>query len=289
MKRITIFLLPILVWSCASSKTVDDRQTVSSQEQIVFSSNFESEIQSCWSNRPNSGGWNFAGCGGFSNIGSGASVALAENEVSHSGNKALKITFNLDEDYGGAEVRFPDSNHVFTRYYDYYSNNFDFAFGMKTQRIRSFNEITQTNDFDILTLAWGKTLYSDEVDMRGTNSLRWISINSNGGEFDWGGDYSDDGYERGKWYCVETEVKLNTPGRSDGWARLWVDGALKAEKTNISNRGTKTVGLNMVLFGGWYSNSAGGKNPQPNPESASIRYIDDIAISDNRVGCAVHN
>jgi hypothetical protein len=39
-----------------------------------------------------------------------------------------------------------------------------------------------------------------------------------------------------------------------------------------------------VLFGGWYSSSLAGKNPCPNPEQPSIRYVDDVAISTSYIG-----
>lgn len=39
-------------------------------------------------------------------------------------------------------------------------------------------------------------------------------------------------FERGKWYCIERYIKLNTPNQNDGISRAWVDGQLCYEKTN---------------------------------------------------------
>ena len=46
---------------------------------------------------------------------------------------------------------------------------------------------------------------------------------------------------------------------------------------------SKACQLNWILFGGWYSNGVSG-NPCPNPDTASIRYIDDCVISDAYIG-----
>ena len=192
MKYYLFAVMVFFISSCGSSGQEGDSSTslgsasvnqfVVDESQILFRSDFESEQDSCWSSRPNSGGWNFNGCGGFVNIGQGDNVALAENEISHSGKKSLKVTFNRNEDYGGAEVEFPESERIFTRYYDYYTDSFDFGFGMKTHRIRSFNPSTQINNFDTIAVSWARSLNSNEFDMSGTNSTtRFISANYNGG------------------------------------------------------------------------------------------------------------
>jgi hypothetical protein len=64
-------------------------------------------------------------------------------------------------------------------------------------------------------------------------------------------------FEPGKWYIIELYVKLNTPGVSDGIARLWVDEAtdtlqaqtLRLEYTDLLIRNTgQTQGYNDVLL-----------------------------------------
>ena len=60
------------------------------------------------------------------------------------------------------------------------------------------------------------------------------------------------------WYCVETELKLNTvsaaaPGYTpDGEMRVWVDGRLALEKTGMVFRSLPLMG-------------SGGANPPYNP------------------------
>ncbi len=73
--------------------------------------------------------------------------------------------------------------------------------------------------------------------------------------------------ESGYWVLVEALMKLNTPGKSDGLARLWIDGRLEAERENMNFRGSYTDhGINAVFLesywntgsiktqGRWYDN-----------------------------------
>jgi hypothetical protein len=49
-----------------------------------------------------------------------------------------------------------------------------------------------------------------------------------------------------KWFCLEMMVKLNTPGKKDGEARLWVDGEEVFRHTGLSLRKTESVKLRAV-------------------------------------------
>ncbi len=73
--------------------------------------------------------------------------------------------------------------------------------------------------------------------------------------------------ESGYWVLVESRAKLNTPGKSDGLARLWIDGRLEAEREDLNFRGSYTDhGINAVFLesywnggsiktqGRWYDN-----------------------------------
>jgi len=255
----------------------------------IFASNLEEHSATCWNHRPDTGGWNFNGCRNLINIGRGNNLTLSENGISHSGNKAIKISYDENEDHGGVEVSITPTNRVFTRYYDYYAENFDFAFGLKTHRIRSFDKKLGINNFDTVTHVWGRSNNpANEFDMSGNNNMYLTSTNYNGGFNDWGGHYADFEFKRGRWYCVENEIKLNTVGASNGEARLWIDGKLKVDVANLKIREKEEHKLNLILFGGWYSNGATGRNPQLDPNQVSVRYIDDIAISNDRIGCEQH-
>lgn len=252
--------------------------------QVLFTSNFESEDSTCWGQRPDSGGWNFNGCGGFVNIGQGDSVGLARNERARSGKNSLRVRFRRNEDYGGAELSIDETSHVFTRYYDYYGADFDFGAGVKLHRLRSFNGTQGINNFDILLISSAQA--SDgRHNFSGRNEMSSIRIGSNDANTNWSsGDYRFS-FQRERWYCVETEIKLNDPGASNGIVRIWIDGNLVIDRSSLPIRAGLTNKINLLLFGGWYSNADGGRNPQPDPAKASVRYIDDIAVGTGRIGC----
>jgi hypothetical protein len=79
----------------------------------------------------------------------------------------------------------------------------------------------------------------------------------------------------GNTYCVEMELIRNTPGLSDGVGRIWVNGILTLEYTNIAMaRGDEGgSGFNNVTY---YSQAGYG-----------VRYLDDIAVGNTRIGCGV--
>ena len=53
--------------------------------------------------------------------------------------------------------------------------------------------------------------------------------------------------QRGRWIAVDQEVVLNTPGRSDGALRVWLDGKLSLESRNVAFRGDKDLGVRGIL------------------------------------------
>src|SRR5690606_6052285 len=137
------------------------------------------------------------------------------------------------------------------------------------------------NDFDIILQTKAD---APGANYCGVTDAKYMALSFNGGPVDWGSLEARFTPERGRWYAIETEVKLNTPGKSDGEARIWVDGRLLAEKKGVNMTGSIASSINRVMFGGWYSNSAAGKNPCPDPVSPSRRYLDDPVISDSYIG-----
>ena len=248
---------------------------------ILFQSDFEQEDMNCWATRA-SDGWNSPGCNGWIEIG-GTVISLVQNQTRRSGTKSLRIEYTQDEQQGGA-TREINHDHVYVRFFEYYATDFDFAAGMKTGRISSFNG--NTNNYDIILYSGARSSNPlNSSDFCGTNDMETLTLGYNGGPLDWGDVSGNVAMQRGRWYCVEYEVQLNTPGQSNGAVRVWVDDALQAQRTNFNIRGNVTALLNRVMIGGWYSNSAAGQNSCPNPQSASVRYIDDVVIATERIGC----
>jgi hypothetical protein len=243
----------------------------------LLNTGFEGESASCWNHVGIT-----AGCGDFLNMGGNApgAFALSENGVAHGGKKAVQITYAKNEELAGTDVNIK-SDVVNVRAWYYFDEGFDFGQGMKIGRVSSFNTSTHLNDIDII-LEIRSAIGTNQC---GTSDMRDVGLFFNGAPkgSDWGSISSSMTFNRKQWYAIEYQVKLNAPGKADGSVSLWVDGALKVEKKNLSIRGSGTAPLNTVKIGGWYSNGLGG-NSCPNPASVSRLYMDDVVIAKSFIG-----
>lgn len=68
---------------------------------------------------------------------------------------------------------------------------------------------------------------------------------------------------RGRWFRLEQEVILNTPGYSDGRIRVFVDGDLRGERKGLGFRKEASVGFAGVAANTHYGSLAGGWAPAP--------------------------
>jgi hypothetical protein len=81
----------------------------------------------------------------------------------------------------------------------------------------------------------------------------------------------------GKWYCVETHVRWNDAGSSNGVFEMWIDGALDARKTGLNWVGSfNAYGMNAVYLENYWNQGA--------PKTQS-RYFDNLVVSTSRIGC----
>lgn len=86
-----------------------------------------------------------------------------------------------------------------------------------------------------------------------------------------------------RWYEIQEEIKLNTPGQSDGYMNVWVDGVkdLGLSPQNINIRDTFAENFGIIEIGRqmdpWIS--TGGFNMVQAPQSSEQRYWDNIIIS----------
>ncbi|MFO1499490.1 MAG: hypothetical protein U1G07_14025 [Verrucomicrobiota bacterium] len=82
--------------------------------------------------------------------------------------------------------------------------------------------------------------------------------------------------ESGRWVCVESHVKLNTPGNGDGVFELWVDGKLEASRTDLDWHGKWTdYGINAVFLENYWNQGSTKKQ---------ARWFDDLVISTKPIG-----
>lgn len=111
---------------------------------------------------------------------------------------------------------------------------------------------TKYNDFDNLT--W-----------LGNNPSSEFQISSTG--------------ESGYWILVEARAMLNTPGKSDGLARLWIDGRLEAERVNLNFRGSYTDhGINAVFLESYWNSGS---------IKTQGRWYDNFVVSTKPIGPVV--
>lgn len=80
--------------------------------------------------------------------------------------------------------------------------------------------------------------------------------------------------ERGRWYCFEVMVKLNTPGEHDGEQAYWVDGRKIYHQEGIRWRDTLNLRLNLLMLD-VYIHQARQDN---------TCWFDDVVISTEYIG-----
>lgn len=82
--------------------------------------------------------------------------------------------------------------------------------------------------------------------------------------------------ESGYWVMVEAYAKLNTPGKSDGITRLWIDGRLEAERLNLNFRGSYAKhGINAVFLESYWNEGA---------LKTEGRWFDNFVVSTKEIG-----
>jgi hypothetical protein len=75
---------------------------------------------------------------------------------------------------------------------------------------------------------------------------------------------------RGEWHRVDTWIRLNTPGQSNGAQLLWIDGVTRGEWTGLNFRTTRDLMLNAAQI------NANAQAPQ-----TQRLYIDDFVVTAN--------
>jgi hypothetical protein len=88
----------------------------------------------------------------------------------------------------------------------------------------------------------------------------------------------------GTWHCFEIHVKINSsPHTTDGLTEIYRDG-VRIQHFTGNLEGNLTYGFNSVNLMSNIGGNGGAPPPPPWP-SQSAWYLDDVAISTQRVGC----
>lgn len=77
-----------------------------------------------------------------------------------------------------------------------------------------------------------------------------------------------------RWAHIEQEAVLNTPGRNDSVLRLWIDGSLVAESTNLNLRTDPAAQISRVVIAAGYRRA-----PEPTPADTAELQISGIEIA----------
>jgi hypothetical protein len=82
--------------------------------------------------------------------------------------------------------------------------------------------------------------------------------------------------ESGRWVCVESHIKLNTPGKKDGVFELWVDGKPEAARTELDWHGTwSDYAINAVFLENYWNTGS---------VKRQSRWLDNFVVSTQPIG-----
>jgi hypothetical protein len=128
---------------------------------------------------------------------------------------------------------------------------------------------TDANPYADLRWCGNYVYHMDQAGGFGDSAYNW---GRDGTQYRWGNFC----LQKGRWYCIEQRVKLNTPGSADGVLEQWVNGVKVFSKTNLRWRNTTALKIQQVWFT-WYHGGMQGSNVTMNWRMADFvmatRYI----------------
>lgn len=87
-------------------------------------------------------------------------------------------------------------------------------------------------------------------------------------------------FRPGRWYCVETYVQLNTPGRKDGIIRSWLNGEKALEVTDLRFRDVPEIKIDKLEFETFFG---GGDASWATPRDQYSEF-DNLVMAKNYIG-----
>ncbi len=83
-------------------------------------------------------------------------------------------------------------------------------------------------------------------------------------------------FHTGSWYRVDLQVQMNsTMGGHNGWARLYVEGVLVAEATDLSLKATLGMGIDTFMFNTFHGGDDNSWAPQ---QEETYAYFDNFTV-----------
>ncbi|WP_332671493.1 polysaccharide lyase [Aromatoleum sp.] len=115
-------------------------------------------------------------------------------------------------------------------------------------------------------------------DLRGIGSYVYhAGMDSEYGD-SWGWSLGPSGaLKKNRWYAVEQQVRLNTPGEANGILRAWVDGRLVFEKLDMRFRDVPDLKIESLWMNVYHGGTARAK-------SDLVLYIDNVVVAREYIG-----
>lgn len=160
--------------------------------------------------------------------------------------------------------------HLFMRWYHKFEAGFQ-EFPPKMARIRNRHHYGDwASEFSVHFWIENNVIVADILSIHSSqaNSTNWLPITKS--EFSFA-----DPQNVGVWICFEMEVKLNTPGMTDGECRFWANDEIIIEKTGLDIRGSSNKSFNEAMLDCYWN----GGSPVE-----QCRYYDDFVISTEKIG-----
>ncbi len=167
-------------------------------------------------------------------------------------------------------------DHAFLRYYVRFPKDFDFVKGGKLPGFYGGTEVSGgripdgTNGFS--TRFMWRTDGQGEVYVYMPSSPKFGTSLGRGS---WK-------FARDKWQCLEQELVLNTPGRSDGVVRVWLDGEPVYANEGLALRTVPSLRIEGVFFSTFF----GGGDASWAPPADTYADFAAFATGPKRAGCA---
>jgi hypothetical protein len=199
-------------------------------------------------------------------------------------------TLGLNEEISFSRLNKAEPSHVFFRYYVKFNDDWQPAVGGKLPGIAgTYGKAgwggRRANGKNGWSARGGfrRSLYDGNGNLRiPLTSYVYYPDSKNdpyGVHFSWG--IAQRGILKAeRWYCVEQELKLNTPGEKDGYLNVWVDGRPAMQQSGLRFRDIDELRIEKI----WLNVYHGGTTPAP----ADLNMlVDNIVIADKYIGPAV--
>ena len=172
-----------------------------------------------------------------------------------------KIGSGSNNNGGGIQVSFTESEEIWVRYYCRYPVNFSFSSGGYNKQIYLNNGLDGHSYWGVHDYEWGGYVNSAASPQKSGVTFA-TTMGGNNGD--------------GQWHCFEWHFKMNTVGQTDGIVELWLDGTQIMTTSDNEFRTSGSQG---------FTNFRMGENLDSSAVALALQDFDDVAVSDSgRIG-----